>query len=225
MHVHYMGVTEHVEKFVEVTEMGGSLENPAGANLTSSLFLPLEQLQHPSQILICRSEIGVVEPLSIARYIGRRFGHMRKKRVCQKHDLFFSLVRIHGVDGEQFRGKGPSLLLSGFGVTDTGVIVVWLPADSWRRFTDLPAVGRVVALIGSEKTLHQGCASPHHAHHDDWWSNALFGDLWVSGEPVVGTEPGTQAVYHSPAKNHATQFVQWCRTVSVEEHTERFPKG
>ena len=82
MHVHDMGVGEGGEHLLEVAEMGRRLENPAGADLASSLFLPLEQLQHPSQIFIRRSEIGVVEPLSIARYIGRRFGpHAKETRL------------------------------------------------------------------------------------------------------------------------------------------------
>ncbi len=110
-------------------------------------------------------------------------------------------------------------------VGDTGIVGCWPPTDPRSRLVDLPAVRCVVTAVGGQQALDQGRPRSHHADHDDRRRDALPGDLGVSGEPMVDAQPGAQAVHHSPAKGHATQFVERRRGVSVEEHTERFTKA
>ena len=105
MHVDHVRVGEDGEERVEVAQVRRRLENPAVAVLPPLPLLPLEELEHPPQVLVGRREVLLVEPGSIGRHVTRRLGNVGEKRIRQEHDLLVGLVGVGRVDRRTARGR------------------------------------------------------------------------------------------------------------------------
>ena len=184
-----------MRRVVEVAEVGRRLQHPAVRDLAALPLLPLQQLEHPVQVVVGRREVLGVDPGPVHRHVRAGLGDVREERVGEEDDLLLGLAGVHRVDREQVRHPLPRLLLTGHGLRDARVGDRPVVVELRRDLDDLPPVGAVEAVVGGEQSLHQRRTAAHHADHDDRRGHDLVGDLRVPAEPLGRPQPHPQAVH------------------------------
>jgi hypothetical protein len=137
---------------VEAAEVGGRLEHPSVGGLAALPLLPLQQLEHPVEVVIGRREVLGVDPGAVRRHVRAGLGDVGEERVGKEDDLLLGLTGVHRVDRVEVGRPLARELLAGLGLRDPRVGDGPVVAEPRRALDDLPAVRAVEPVVGRESS-------------------------------------------------------------------------
>ncbi len=202
--------------------MRGRLQHPSLGGAAGLPLLPLQELQHPVQVVVGRREVLPVDPGAVFGQVRTRLRHVGQERVGQEDDLLLGFARVHRMDREQLGSHLARRRLALLADDDARILGVGPGVvELGRDLDDLPAVGAVKARVGCQKSLQQRGAAAHHPDDHDGRGDGLLRDLRMPADPLLRAQSHPQAVHDSRSQDVAPDVVEVGRRIALRQLRQR----